>query len=443
MSMQKKRIAVFIILLLCLQRSPALAAEGEFSAENVKAQLYSQFQSFFNKGMEAHNKGDFGLSKANIAMAQRLLFMIRQMDPGYKDVIGLTYLTRGYSYHTNGREILKSAKPSEADPSAQKGPLAAYYNLTYAQLYYDYSKPLLKEGRYEKILRENIASNNQGIAAADKLLSKANPKKLKSFKEMVGLEAKILVNYDSIQDKFIFNDFISPKRVIEENRAFAKHLKKLNSPDAEGFVVLSDAFDILCQLHTYRYKDAQWLKSNKRKVEKDTALYSRTLKTAERKFSTKGLKDYCQGLIALAGAFEDQFQELSDAQQKLVDRYGYPDSFFIAIGDEGRFEIWNYFKKKKDYAFFDGFLLETKKSIKIQKDFEALNLRPEEFKKGMTEAELEKRLGKPTTTFKLKPPLGEGVKVYDYLNLVRVGTKDGVLMYIRTLPYTAEKREKK
>ncbi|MBN1406050.1 MAG: hypothetical protein JW946_05985 [Candidatus Omnitrophica bacterium] len=127
--------------------------------------------------------------------------------------------------------------------------------------------------------------------------------------------------------------------------------------------------------------------------------------------------------------------KLSVDQRKLVDSFGYPNVFMKAMGDDGCLESWTYFKHEITYDFLNGKFLKDRQQKRFPKNFRWPKLKPTQFKKGMSEKEVEKILrNKPTSWGILKPEAAKGVKIYDYCDQVKVAFEKGRLIYVQTLP---------
>ncbi len=297
MNINARKIIAFMVILLCLAIFHTVTPPQAAFARKKDAKHYVHFQSAFNNGLNAYERGNSDLSKQNMKLALKLLSIIQNISPAYKDTAGLIYLVKGYIHQIDGKDILKSIESSGSNPSILKDAGRAYHHFIYVQLYYDYSNKLVKDKKYRKMLQEYIESNGQDIAAAEKLLSGADPKGLKEFKEITALEAKSVLNYDRIFDRYMWKDFISPTALAEEKGEYAKRLKELNDPNAGGFTTLSEAFDSLGEICKYRYMIAEWL--DKRTVRKNISGCISKLKKARGRFFSKELKNYCANLIVL------------------------------------------------------------------------------------------------------------------------------------------------
>jgi len=125
---------------------------------------------------------------------------------------------------------------------------------------------------------------------------------------------------------------------------------------------------------------------------------------------------------------------LSGDQQKLVDSLGYPDIFTLMEMERFRFEIWTYFDKQRSFSFLNGRFQEDSFQDKISPSYGWPGLRPTQFKIGMTEDEVKRILNKPTAVGRIEQGELKGIVIYDYFDQVKVAFRNGMLIYMRTLP---------
>lgn len=124
---------------------------------------------------------------------------------------------------------------------------------------------------------------------------------------------------------------------------------------------------------------------------------------------------------------------LSVEQARMVNRYGYPDHFFISLdpatGD--RMERWTYFSLGKAYDFYNG-RLDGEESVEDEsRSYPPTSLRPQDFSTSTTAQELEATLGKPLLRHELKNSLQAPNLMLVYPHAVFL-FRDGKLMGMDT-----------
>lgn len=125
----------------------------------------------------------------------------------------------------------------------------------------------------------------------------------------------------------------------------------------------------------------------------------------------------------------------SKNQAELINNFGYPDTFALVMGEEGRLEVWNYYGLERSFIFKNGIFINDQ----IIDPLKSLNaypkLRPTQFKEGLTLEEASKVIDStPTTQADIIPEIMEDSQVYSYSDQVLVGTKDNEVVFVQTLP---------
>lgn len=126
-------------------------------------------------------------------------------------------------------------------------------------------------------------------------------------------------------------------------------------------------------------------------------------------------------------------------QKKLVKAFGYPDVFSLTIAEGDRIEVWSYYKWQRTFTFSNGKFVEKKYLDPISSSFTWPKVRPNEFRNNMTEKEVRKLLGPPSVAGTINPELMENAVMYDYSDQIKVGIKNGMVVYVQTLPVPALK----
>jgi len=125
---------------------------------------------------------------------------------------------------------------------------------------------------------------------------------------------------------------------------------------------------------------------------------------------------------------------LSEDQSSLVDAFGYPDIFTIIAKDGHRLEVWTYSEWERSFSFMNGYFQDDKYYKKIPDNFAFPQVRPTQFKIGMSENDIRALFDRPTATGELLPIFMEDVQLYDYYDQIKIGFKDSKLFYVQTLP---------
>ncbi|MDD3718056.1 MAG: hypothetical protein PHP28_05260 [Actinomycetota bacterium] len=118
---------------------------------------------------------------------------------------------------------------------------------------------------------------------------------------------------------------------------------------------------------------------------------------------------------------------LSADQSRTVDRYGYPDHFFISIDPEGseRIETWVYFEHGKALDFDNGRLFGEEPAADESEKYPPTDLRPQDFDLLMTPGEATALLGDPLYTHAVQDSLmpENTIVIYDGVILLYRGER--------------------
>jgi hypothetical protein len=120
-------------------------------------------------------------------------------------------------------------------------------------------------------------------------------------------------------------------------------------------------------------------------------------------------------------------------QQQVLDSFGYPDTFTLIMMDGVRHEVWNYYLLQKSFEFLNGEFLKDRELSFLEAEFQFPKFKPTQFKEGMSLAEAQ-FLGDPTAEGEVSSDLLDNAKVYNFWDQVKVGVKDGRILYVETLP---------
>jgi len=130
----------------------------------------------------------------------------------------------------------------------------------------------------------------------------------------------------------------------------------------------------------------------------------------------------------------DQVKASKD-QIRLINNFGYPDTFALEMSEEGRLEVWKYYGLERSFVFKDGVFINDQ----IVDSLESFNayprVRPTQFKEGLTLEEASQVIDSSPTG---QADIMEGVKIYSYSDQVLVGTKDNQVVFVQTLPVKVE-----
>lgn len=125
----------------------------------------------------------------------------------------------------------------------------------------------------------------------------------------------------------------------------------------------------------------------------------------------------------------------SKEQKRLIDNFGYPDTFALELTEDNRLEVWNYYGLERSFTFKNGAFINDQ-IINPLESFNAYpRLRPTQFKKGLSLDETSKIIdSEPTSQAEIITSLIEGAQIYSYSDQVLVGVKDQKVIFIQTLP---------
>lgn len=126
-------------------------------------------------------------------------------------------------------------------------------------------------------------------------------------------------------------------------------------------------------------------------------------------------------------------------QKTLIDGFGYPDTFVLAMDEKERLEVWSYYGLERSYTFKNGTFINDQ-IIDSLESLEAYpKLRPTQFKKGLSLKEANEIIdSEPTAQSELVPAIVEEAQVYSYSDQVIVGLKENKVVFVQTLPVNTE-----
>ena len=124
----------------------------------------------------------------------------------------------------------------------------------------------------------------------------------------------------------------------------------------------------------------------------------------------------------------------STDQKELIDSFGYPDTFTLTMMEGVRYEAWNYYAVGKSFVFLNGTFTEDQEIEKLGDEYRYADFKPTNFREDMSLKDVKKSLGDPTIEADVNDKLVKNAKIYDFWDQVKVGTKDGKIVYVETLP---------
>lgn len=138
----------------------------------------------------------------------------------------------------------------------------------------------------------------------------------------------------------------------------------------------------------------------------------------------------------------DQAKASKD-QIQLINRFGYPDTFTLAMDGNDRLEVWNYYGLERSFTFKKGVFINDQ----IIDPLESLNayprLRPSQFREGLTLEEVSSIIdSQPTSQAGILPDMMENSMMYNYSDQVIVGLQADKVVFVQTLPVKVEQEEK-
>ena len=138
----------------------------------------------------------------------------------------------------------------------------------------------------------------------------------------------------------------------------------------------------------------------------------------------------------------DQTKASKD-QIQLINRFGYPDTFTLAMDGDDRLEVWNYYGLERSFTFKKGVFINDQ-IINPLESFNAYpRLRPTQFKNGLTLEEVSNIIdSQPTSQAGILPDIMENSVVYNYSDQVVVGLQEDKVVFVQTLPVKVEQEEK-
>lgn len=131
--------------------------------------------------------------------------------------------------------------------------------------------------------------------------------------------------------------------------------------------------------------------------------------------------------------------KVSKDQAGLINNFGYPNTFALAMDEERRLEVWKYYGLERSFVFKNGVFINDQ----IVDPLESFNaypkLRPTQFKEGLTLEEASKVIDStPTAQADIIPEIMKDSQVYSYSDQVLVGIKDNKVVFVQTLPAKTE-----
>lgn len=138
--------------------------------------------------------------------------------------------------------------------------------------------------------------------------------------------------------------------------------------------------------------------------------------------------------------------QVSEDQEGVINRFGYPDTFVLVMHENTRLEIWNYYTMERSFTFLDGEFANDEFVAELGEGFSFPEFRPTQFNQNMTFDQAKQILGEPTAQgelipelVELIPELMENTIIYDFHDQVKVAVKDGGVTYVQTLPVAVKK----
>ena len=130
-------------------------------------------------------------------------------------------------------------------------------------------------------------------------------------------------------------------------------------------------------------------------------------------------------------------------QIQLINKFGYPDTFTLAMDGKDRLEVWNYYGLERSFTFKKGVFINDQ-IIDPLESFNAYpRLRPTQFKKGLTLEEVNTIIdSQPTSQADIIPEIMESSAVYNYFDQVIVGVQENKVVFVQTLPVKIKQEEK-
>lgn len=135
-----------------------------------------------------------------------------------------------------------------------------------------------------------------------------------------------------------------------------------------------------------------------------------------------------------------RFVKISDSvfastdQVNVINSFGYPDVFLLSMDDKNRYDAWTYFDIEREFTFINGEFQNANPIDNIGEDFQFPEFRSTQFKNGIGLKKVNKILGDPTAQAQIAPNIMENTEIYDYWDQVKVGIKDGKVVFVQTLP---------
>lgn len=129
----------------------------------------------------------------------------------------------------------------------------------------------------------------------------------------------------------------------------------------------------------------------------------------------------------------------SSDQGNLIDGFGYPDTFALAMDKKDRIEVWNYYGLERSFTFNNGVFINDQ-IIDPLTSFEAYpQWRPTQFKNNLSLEDVNRMFETtPTIQADIDPEIMESSQTYNYSDQVIIGVKDGQVVFVQTLPVNTE-----
>lgn len=129
----------------------------------------------------------------------------------------------------------------------------------------------------------------------------------------------------------------------------------------------------------------------------------------------------------------------SSDQKNLIDGFGYPDTFALAMDKKDRIEVWNYYGLERSFTFNNGVFINDQ-IIDSLASFEAYpKWRPTQFKNSLSLEDINGMFETtPTIQADIDPEIIDSSQTYNYSDQVIIGVKDNRVVFVQTLPVNTE-----
>lgn len=282
------------------RRRVLMRCSVEFAKEGAKV---------FDEGVSSLNvKKNLQAAKQDFGRALSLFAYARKLSPDNKVATGFVNVSKAVFYEICGLENIALLKQGDTNYTAMAQLRKAYYPFVLADNYFKRSLLYLKSTALINIINSFRNINTESINIVKQYAPQVDYDAAKSMKS-AELEATCIANFDAANELIVSGDHDGARELIEDNKNIMSGSAGTYSENAQGIIILADAYLALNKISAYPPADIILLKADFEAINADIAACAKSLGRARSALKNAMLINIC-----------DRLRQDIDAMKKSVEQ---------------------------------------------------------------------------------------------------------------------------